>query len=257
VTIFDLNHETVKLFLVGGGELERRDSLVRMRVPANGSRQYADAQLDDYHGLKRRHFLWQPPLRLTVRARASHPVDKIGGTLGFGFWNDPFTLTGGGVLSAPRAIWFFGASPPNDMYLVDGVPGFGWKAAVLDAGCYPALLVAPAAAVAIALTRVPGLGAPIMHRGRRAVRAAEKLLPAQLTDWQEYQLEWHADCIQFHVDGELVLESGISMRGPLGFLTWIDNQYAIVSESGTFRFGLIENTAVRWLELDALRIERL
>ena len=257
MTIFDLNHETVKPFLVGGGELERRDSLVRMRVPANAPRQYADAQLDDYHGLKRRHFLWQPPLRLTVQARASHPVDQIGGTFGFGFWNDPFTLTGGGILAAPRAIWFFGSSPPNDMYLVDGVPGSGWKAAVLDAGRYPALLVAPAAAVAIALARIPGLGAPIMRRGRKVVRAAEKLLPAQLTKWQEYQLDWHADCIQFRVNGDLVFEARISMRGPLGFLTWIDNQYAIVSESGTFRFGLIENTAERWLELDALCIERL
>ncbi|MFQ5406866.1 MAG: hypothetical protein ACE5FI_00395 [Anaerolineales bacterium] len=244
-------------FLVGDGALEESSSGVRLRIPPTGGRKYADAQLDDYHGLRRGAFPWRPPLQLSVRARTSCDVRDIGGTAGFGFWNDPFTLTGGTVLAAPRAVWFFGAAPPNDMVLVTDVPGRGWKAAVLDGGRLPSVVLAPAAAAAIALTKIPGLGAPIMRVARRAVNAAEALLDASMDDWHTYALEWHAAGTRFFVDGRKVLESNVSPRGPLGFVAWIDNQYAIVSESGIFKFGLVECAQARWLELDDLRVERL
>ena len=145
------------------------DSHFRLVIPTlRNHRAYADAQLDDYHGLPRSRFPDAPPARVSLRARASHPAPA--GTLGFGFWNDPFSLSGG-VLTAPNTVWFFYASPPSDMALVEGVPGRGWKAATLNAGRVPTMILAPAALAAIALTRLPGLGRPVMRTARRATRS--------------------------------------------------------------------------------------
>ena len=56
-----------------GGTLTLADSALRLALPAAGAGQYTDAQIDDCARLPRRRYLWRPPLRLEVRARASHP----------------------------------------------------------------------------------------------------------------------------------------------------------------------------------------
>ena len=117
-------------WLQGAGRLEPGGSTIRLVTQDARAGDYSDAQLDDYHGLPRRKWPWQPPLKMQVRARASH--SSLVGTAGFGFWNDPFTLTGG-INALPEAVWFFYASPPSDMALVPGVPGWGWKAAIVHA----------------------------------------------------------------------------------------------------------------------------
>lgn len=237
---------------LGGGAVESADERIRLSIPPTTARAYADAQIDNYARLRRARFPNTPPTRLTVRARASHPAP--GGTLGFGFWNNPFSLSGG-VLAAPNAVWFFYASPPSDMALAEGVPGWGWKAATLNTGRWPALLLAPAALAAIALTRVPGLGRPVMNIARRAAPAHEALLAdVALTDWHEYELEWRSDGAVFRVDGKERLRSPAPPRGPLGFVAWIDNQYAIASREGKFGFGLCGKAEAQWLEIEKLSI---
>jgi hypothetical protein len=42
-------------------------------------------------------------------------------------------LAPGNPIPLPRAIWFFYASPPSHMDLALDVPGYGWKAAMIDA----------------------------------------------------------------------------------------------------------------------------
>ena len=113
----------------GGGTFTCADSVLRLALPDGGaSGRYGDAQIDDYGGLPRRRYPWRPPLRLVVRARASHPQHPahgqfVGsdlpllGTAGFGFWNYPFSLTGV-PLALPEAVWFFYASPPSNMALM-------------------------------------------------------------------------------------------------------------------------------------------
>jgi hypothetical protein len=54
---------------------------------------------------------------MTVRACFSHPAGTLRGTAGFGFWNDPFLMTGARLPALPRAIWFFYASAPSEMKL--------------------------------------------------------------------------------------------------------------------------------------------
>ncbi len=260
--------------LTGGGRIEQDGSLTRFIIPPTTTRAYADAQWDDYHGLRRKDFPHRAPLRFSIRARFSHEAEQLGGTAGFGFWNDPFTLSGGGILAAPNVVWFFAGSPPNDQYLCEGVRGWGWKAASLNTGNWPPLLVAPAAVPAILLTQVPGLGRPIMRLARRVIKAHERLLEVKMTDWHEYGLTWNKRATPdgrelnsrpieshsegeavFSVDGVEVLHSPAPPTMPLGFVMWIDSQYAVASEAGKFGFGLIEHSEERWMEVEGMRIE--
>ena len=59
--------------IAGKGFLERTDATLRFVNVGTSSSEYTNAQIDDYQGLPRRHFPWRPPLKLTVRARFSHP----------------------------------------------------------------------------------------------------------------------------------------------------------------------------------------
>jgi hypothetical protein len=252
----------LKTLVLGGGQVtfDAHAGRGRLWVPTTPERHYTNAQLDDYHGFThgRRfgapRFAGGPPARLSLRARASHAAPI--GTLGFGFWNEPFSVTGA-VLSTPNVVWFFYASPPSDMALAPGVPGWGWKAATLNTGRLPGLLVAPGALLAIALTRVPGLGRPIMRWARRFAVAHEALLPpAALDEWHAYRLEWNAGEARFAVDGTEVLRSPAPPRRSMGFVIWIDNQYAIASEAGHFGFGLRPLPEPQWLEVEDFRLER-
>jgi hypothetical protein len=230
----------------------------RLTVPMTPAHRYTNAQLDDYHNLgergpRRRPFTRAQPLRLSLRARASH-ADPVG-TLGFGFWNEPFSITGS-VLAAPSVVWFFYASPPSDMALVHGVPGRGWKAATLTTGRWPNLLLAPGALAAVLLTRLPGLGRPIMDLARRFIQASEApLSDVALDQWHSYALDWRASQARFVVDGVERLCAPTPSRKPLGFVMWIDNQYAIASADGHFGFGIRPLAEPQWLEVEDLRLE--
>lgn len=264
-------------FTAGGATLDMRETALRLTLPPTSARHYADAQMDDYHGLRRSRFPWRPPLRMLVRARMSHEASPrhfaehperseraslatrhaLEGTAGFGFWNDPFTLTGGGVVAAPSVVWFFYASPPSNMALVEGVPGWGWKAATINSGRLPGIILAPAALVAALLTKVPGLGPPVIAAARRAMRVSEAILPAALTEWHTYELEWREREAIFCVDGAEALRAPDPPRGPLGFVAWVDNQYAVATPQGQFGFGLVETTEPQWMELGSVSITPL
>ena len=247
--------------LLGGGRIETQPGgVARLVIPPRAAG-YADAQLDDHRALPRAGFAHRPPLRLSLRARASHarPV----GTLGFGFWNDPFSLSLGQAGAArrlpapPCALWFFYASPPSDLALSPGAPSCGWKAVSLRAPALPGLLFGPAALAAFALSRLPPARAPILRLALGRLRAAEAALAAPLDDWHEYALEWHACEARFHVDGRPVLAAPAPPSGPLGFIAWIDNQYGIASPAAGLRFGAVPTPHAQWLEMKDLKLERL
>jgi len=251
----------LKPHLLGGGRVEMDEvDGIRLSIPPTAGG-YADSQLDDYRGLSRRDFPWKAPTTLRLRARASHPSPP--GTLGFGFWNDPFgfSLTGAGSLrrfpAAPQAIWFFYGSPPNDFSFVEGGPGSGWKAAVLRSIRYPAAVLVPGAAAAFALASLPLMRKWVVPLVRRQAAATEVLLDTPLMEWHEYTLTWRPSGAVFEVDGQVVAESSIVPHEPLGFVAWIDNQYAVLSEAGGLRFGLLRTEAEHWLEIQDLRVGRV
>ena len=248
-------------WLQGAGRLEPSDSSIRLVTQDARAGEYSDAQFDDYHtgsaglgnlsGLKRR-WLWRPPLRMLVHARASSAA--LVGTAGFGFWNDPFTLSGS-VTALPEAVWFFYASLPSDMSLVPGVPGYGWKAAIVHAAHAKAVMLGIPTAVAVLWARLTGRTQTAAQWVQRVSGAYEAPLHLGWTAWHTYELEWQRAAATFSVDGNPVLRAPNPPRGPLGFVTWVDNQFAVVTPRGDLRFGTLDAPGRQWLELDWIRIE--
>ena len=247
-------------YVVGNGALEPTGSTLRLVNTDASSRQYTDAQLDDYQGLPRRRFLWRPPLRMTVRARFSQPAGELRGTAGFGFWNDPFLMTGARMPALPRAIWFFYASPPSNIKLDLQAPGYGWKAATIDAQRPAALLLAPLAPLAVLLMNLRPLYRVLWPPIQRALNVREAMVKIDsrtMTQWHTYAIRWGRESARFSVDGEMVLEHAPAPRGPLGFVIWLDNQYMAVTPWGRLRWGLLDVPGRQWMEVDSLAIEPL
>jgi len=250
---------------IGGGKLRIVDSALRMEFPSAQSEQYVDAQIDDYSRLARSAFPWRPPLRMEVRARSSLPAAVanstveiariLRGTAGFGFWNYPFSLRGD-ILMLPESIWFFYASPPSNMALVPDVPGWGWKAQVVHSMRFSALPATIPTALTVAWARMTGTTQPAARWVQKLSGAHEALLPVEMDSWHTYSLEWHYTRARFWVDDILVLIVPEPPTRPLGFVAWLDNQYAVATPRGTIRFGFVAS-GPQWFEIDSVRIEHL
>lgn len=241
----------------GSALLRQADGALRCILPPGAINQYADAQITDYEQPRGDSFRWRPPLRLSVRAWASAPQAELIGTAGFGFWNEPFVPTGRLRLRLPRAVWFFFGAPPHNMALARDVPGRGWKAATLDAGRPLAVALLPFAPVGFLLMRVPALYRRLWPVAQRAIGVSEALLPVDLSAPHSYTLDWRADSVTFRVDGQIVHAATTTPRGPLGFIAWMDNQYAIITPQGKIGFGVTPILREQWLALDEIAIEPL
>lgn len=241
----------------GSGSLVVEGGALRCTLDPADIQHYSDAQISDYVGLPRRAFPWRPPLRLTVRAWASHGVDALRGTAGFGLWNEPFVPGGRGLPRPPRAAWFFFASPPSNMALACDVPGWGWKAATIDAARPAFAALVPLALPGFVAMHVPALYRALWPVAQRALGVSEAPLPADLAAPHTYTLEWRADSVRFAVDGQTAHAAPYAPRGPLGLIAWLDNQYAVVTPTGRFRFGLVATTERQWLALSHIALEPL
>jgi hypothetical protein len=246
---------TWKRYVVGDAALEATGRTLLFINNETSAGRYSDAQIDDYQGLPRRRFRWRPPLKMTVRARFSHDIGELVGTAGFGFWNDPFWMTGRRMPALPRAVWFFYASPPSNMKLTLDTAGHGWKAATLDAVRMSFLVLLPTAPLAVPLMRVKSLYRRLWPPAQRAIGVSEAELELPMTEWHTYVIDWGTRQARFNVDGELTLESESSPGGPLGFVMWLDNQYAVVTPWGSFGYGLVESAERQWMEVDTISIE--
>jgi hypothetical protein len=245
---------SVQPFEVGGGRVSYPASgVMLLTLPATPATRYADAQIDNYAGLRRREYPCTPPLRMRVRAQFSHPADQLVGTAGFGFWNQPF-MPGTLIPRLPRYVWFFVGTPPHDMAFVQGVPGSGPKAATADFSRLPFLCLAPFAPVGFALMRVPRLYRALWPVAQWAIGAAEAPLRVDLSQPHDYRLDWRAGRSTFYVDGQVILEVAFGPRGRLGFVAWIDNQYAVITPQGRLGFGVRATPYDQWLRLEGLTI---
>jgi hypothetical protein len=227
---------------------------VRLVVDHATDDHYSNAQIDDYLG--GRGFRQRPPLRMTVRAWVSHGADALKGTAGFGFWTQP-VIPGRAFPILPRAVWFFFSSKESNMAFAHGVPGYGWKAATFDAGRLPFLLLAPTAPLGFLLMRIPIVYHLLWPVGQWAIGVSEKTVGVTLTELHTYRLDWLTGSAEFYVDDQLIHRAPFAPRGPLGFVTWLDNRYAIITPQGQLGMGLVTSPERQWLALESLVIEPL
>jgi hypothetical protein len=194
---------------------------------------------------------------MMVTARASAPADQLRGTAGFGFWNHPFVPGERGV-HLPQAVWYFFSSPPSNMQLARGVAGPGWKAATFDARRWPFFALLPTAPIGILLMRIPSLYNRLWPVGQRAIGVSEAMLDGDLlAGTHTYTIDWRSDGATFTIDGRVAHEADTAPRGPLGFIAWMDNQYAIVTPQGQFRFGAVRVEREQALALEQVTVETM
>lgn len=237
---------------LGGGSVHASDSGIRLVLPRAGSHAYSDAQISDY--ASRAEFDNCPPLRLSLRARAN---GELRGTAGFGFWNHAF-MPGQRRFTLPQAIWYFFTSPENDIALAQGIVGSGWKAAAINSRDWRFLALLPVAPLGFLLMRCRPLYDALWPIGQRAIGVSEALLaPGLLRDFHSYSIDWLAGRAIFAVDGQVVHQAEHVAPGPLGFIVWIDNQYAIVTPQGRFKWGLLAAPGEQSLEVCDIEIRSL
>ncbi|NPV06794.1 MAG: hypothetical protein HPY83_02380 [Anaerolineae bacterium] len=242
------------LYVAEGGEVTSPGpGRWRLLIPQGEERVYRLAQLDDYAGRRsRRAFPHRPPLRLSLRARASAP--DLRGTWGFGFWNDPFgfslTVRGSGrrLPTLPDAVWFFHASPPNHLAFRDTHPARGFLAAAFASRPVPTALLLLAAPLAAGLL-LPAAARLLRRLARSLIEEDAAIVRIDPTLWHTYELLWLPERASFSVDETTVFETPVSPTGPLGLVLWLDNQYASLPASGRLSFGSLATPEDAYLEL--------
>lgn len=212
---------------------------------------YHNAQISSY--AVRSELNLSPPVRLSLRAQFAGATPP--GTAGFGFWNHPFA-PGERGLRLPRAAWFFFGSPANNMALALNKPGYGWKAGTFDAANWRFLTLLPTAPMGFLLMRIPWLYRRLWPIGQRALGISEMHIDAtMMTTSHAYQIDWLSDRVRFYIDGQIIHEAPLSPRGPLGFVAWTDNQYAVVTPQGRLGFGMVKIPAESSLLISELKLE--
>lgn len=247
----------------GSGYIKTSQSVLRLGYKGSTPKMYTDAQIDDYTMRSKKEYVWKPPLRMTVKARASHPAATksnklegvLQGTAGFGFWNKPFTMQGD-WFTMPESIWFFYASPSSNMALNPNTPGWGWKAQVVHGHKASSIIQAPPLAAAIAYGRVGGSTKPAAKLLQRFSGNAEQVIEQDLTEWHVYTLEWLSNKAVFYVDDEEVFSAPFAPTRPLGFVAWLDNAYAVATPEGEIKFGRT-SSGEQWLDIDSVKIENI
>ncbi len=244
---------------IGSGRLDYGNgtqNALWLRCDPNDGKHYSNAQISDYAGLARADYPWQPPMRMTVRAAFSHQASAFRGTAGFGLWNQPM-MPGQRWPRLPRAAWFFLVGQPGKLQLARDVPGAGWKTSTLDATRLSFLALAPGAPLGVLLMRNKTLYKKLYPAAEWALGVAEAMVNVDITQPHTYRLEWTRAGLDFSVDEQLILHTRRAPRGHLGFIAWVDNQFAVVTPQGQLGFGLTPLSEPQWLRLDYLRVESL
>lgn len=219
-----------------------------------GVRGYTNAQVDDYSG-RGLAFRQTAGSTFALEARFSAGAERLRGTAGFGFWNAPFGPGTGYRPRLPQAAWFFFASEPSDLPVARlGTPGRGWFASTLDATRPRALVWAPLAPAVILMNQFGAFRRRLWPMVRRSLSISYEGLDLNMRGWHEYGLRWTVEGCAFSVDGEPVLTTSSTPQGPMGFVTWIDNQYLVATPRGRFRWGKLELEEAQWLEIRRVRL---
>lgn len=225
------------------GSLERGYQLT---LPKLGTERYCLAQVDNYMHLPRGKFPHQQPLKLQLEARVSS--GDLSGTWGFGLWNDPFSLGfgAGGMMRflpvLPNAAWFFYGSKENFLSLRDNQPRAGFHAKTFRSPLLPSILSLSAVPF-VPLMLWPAAARQLRKLSRVMVKEDFNLLAINVEEWHAYSLVWKEGLVLFEVDGLEVFRTGVSPRGRLGLVIWIDNQFFRFDPGGKLGFGFLKTAS--------------
>jgi hypothetical protein len=89
---------------------------------------------------------------------------------------------------------------------------------------------------------------------RMFVRQDAAALNLDPTEWQRYEFGWLDNRVVFMVDGQVVLETGVSPRAPLSLVLWVDNQFAAFRPDGKPSAGMLPNPNPAWIELEEIEV---
>lgn len=226
----------------------------RLEIPAGPATQYRLAQLDNYH----QDFPLNAPTTLSLRCRASSA--SLPGTWGFGFWNDPFTVSLGLQGTArrlpvlPNAVWFFHASGKNHLSFQDHLPGNGFLAQSFASPYIPSLLLAPGLLI-LPFMLWKSFAKWIRAIAAKIIRQDGIPLTLDVTQWHEYSLQWGEKHVEYAIDGSSIFRTDVSPSCPLGLVIWVDNQFAAFTPNGTISAGVEPNPTPAWIEITNLKIE--
>jgi hypothetical protein len=67
-------------------------------------------------------------------------------------------------------------------------------------------------------------------------------------------LDWQKDRATFQIDSQTLFETQTVPEASLGFVVWVDNQYAAFPPDGRLRFGTLNNLEAAWIEIRQLTI---
>ena len=241
-----------------GAEIKNSgNSTWRLTIPKGSKSTYRLAQLDDYMQSPRAKFRWEPPVRVQLSARVSRMDHK--GTWGFGFWNDPFSMnlglqgTSRRLPDLPNTAWFFFASPENHLAIRETLPGNGMLSAVFSS-----------AQASLPLRAFAGVFMPLAFSGltsgllrkilKRLINEDAIQINKKWEEWQQFSINWLSDKVKFSIDGNICHECKISPQGKLGFLIWMDNQFASFAPRDRLKFGTLETFQETSLEIKDLSI---
>lgn len=242
---------------MNGASITRLDHGWHLEVQAGEKGKYRLAQLDDYTNRSRKYFLWHPPLTATFMARASNA--DIPGTWGFGLWNDPFSLSlglGGGIRrfpALPNAAWFFHASPDNYLSFQNNKPAQGFLAQTFQSPPVPPGLLALGAPLLPLLT-LPWIAKRVRPLLGSIIKDDSTSIKLDVTQWHQYGLRLEPYLASFIIDKKEFFQTGVVPINPMGFVIWIDNQFASFPPSGKLTYGTMKNSTPAWIEVKQIKI---
>jgi hypothetical protein len=84
---------------------------------------------------------------------------------------------------------------------------------------------------------------------RRWISQDSTTINVNVTQWHHYKMILDHDVVTYELDGHNIWKTSITPRGALGFLVWVDNQYAALPPDGKLSYGTLENTEPTWIEV--------
>jgi hypothetical protein len=158
----------------------------------------------------------------------------------------------------PQAVWFFYASDGSDLPLAPtGRKGNGWFVSTIDAAGPRAMAWAPLMVPVFILNRLTTLRQLLWPIIRRDLAISFERLQVDMATWHKYEIVWQGDHSLFRVDGMPVLSTPMSPRGPLGFVSWMDNRRMTATPTGRLRWGTQRSRLQQWMEVYEIQLDRL